>query len=215
MARGALALWEATGEKRFLDQAQRWVHTLNENFWDAFGGGYFTSAGSDEPLFVRVRSIFDQTQPPANSVMLGVLSRLGMATAETVYVDRCNKLIEGFAQEVTRAYLSAGSFLNGLEFAVSNLQIVVFGPVENQKTLELIAAVQGRSLPNKLLIVVPSGDSLPEGHPAKTLQMLNGNPTAYISQRGQVSQPINNPVALSQILQLPQQIPAPPGTRPQ
>ncbi|HTT98269.1 MAG TPA: thioredoxin domain-containing protein [Rhizomicrobium sp.] len=207
MARGALALWEATGEKRFLAQAQRWVHTLNENFWDAFGGGYFTSAGSDEPLFVRVRSIFDQTQPPANSVMLGVLSRLGMATADTAYVDRCNKLIEGFAQEVTRAYLSAGSFLNGLEFAVSNLQIVVFGTVDNQKTLELINAVLGRSLPNKLLIVVPSGDALPEGHPAKTLQLVNGNPTAYIVQRGQISQAINNPVALSQILQLPQQKP--------
>jgi len=214
MARGALALWEATGEKRFIDQAQRWVHTLNENFWDSFGGGYFTSAASDDPLFVRVRSIFDQTQPPANSIMLGVLSRLGMATAETVYIDRCNKLIEGFAQEVTRAYLSCGSFLNGLEFAVSNLQILVMGPIDNQKTLELIAAVQGRSLPNKLLIVVADGSALPEGHPAKNLQMVNGNPTAYICQRGQTSQPIVNPVALSQMLQLPQQRPVP-GTRPQ
>jgi uncharacterized protein YyaL (SSP411 family) len=214
MARAALALWETTGEKRFLDQAQRWVHTLNENFWDAFGGGYFTTSNSDDPLFVRVRSIFDQTQPPANSIMLGVLSRLGMATADTIYVDRCNKLIESFAQEVTRAFLSCGTFLNGLEFAVSNLQIVVFGPTDNQKTLELIAAVQNRSLPNKLLVVVPSGSALPEGHPAKNLQMVNGTPTAYICQRGQVSQPINNPVALSQILQLPQQQPTT-GMRPQ
>jgi uncharacterized protein YyaL (SSP411 family) len=214
MARAALALWEATGEKRFLDQAQRWVHVLNENFWDAYSGGYFTSSESDHKLFVRARSIFDQTQPPANSVMLGVLSRLGMATADPAHVNRGNKLIESFAQEVTRAYMSSGSFLNGLEFAVSNLQIVVFGPVDNQKTLELIAAVQGRSLPNKLLIVVPSGASLPEGHPAKNLQMVNGNPTAYICQRGQVTQPIENPVALSQMLQLPQQKLAP-GMRPQ
>jgi hypothetical protein len=43
---------------------------------------------------------------------------------------------------------------------------------------------------------------------------VNGNPTAYICQRGQTSQPINNPVALSQMLQLPQQKPTP-GTRPQ
>jgi hypothetical protein len=209
MSRAALALWEATGEKRFLDQAGRWVHTLNENFWDEFGGGYFTTSHSDDPLFARVRSIFDQTQPPANSVMLGVLSRLQMATQDPSYADRGNKLIQGFADEVTRAFLSSGTFLNGIEFFVSNLEILVMGTVDHQKTLELIAAVQGRSLPNKLLVVVPTGNDLPEGHPAKGKPMVNGNPTAYICQRGEVSQPITNPVALSQMLQLPPQRPQP------
>src|SRR5665213_1924762 len=34
MARAALALWEATGEQRFLNRAKAWLHTLNDNFWD-------------------------------------------------------------------------------------------------------------------------------------------------------------------------------------
>jgi hypothetical protein len=214
MARAALTLWEATGEKRFIDQAKRWVHTMNENFWDEFNSGYYTTPHSQDALFVRARSIFDQTQPPANSVMVSVLSRLHMATADVAYADRGNKLIQGFANEVTRASLSAGTFLNGIEFHATNLEIIVIGPIENAKTLELIAAVQGRSLPNKLLIVVPPGEKLPEDHPARDKAMFNGNPTAYIVQRGQVSAPINNPVALSQMLQLPQQR-APQGTRPQ
>ena len=164
MARAALALWEATGEKRFLEQAKRWVHTLNEDFWDAFNGGYYTTAHSQDPLFVRARSIFDQTQPPANGVMLSVLSRLHMATADVAYADRGGKLIQGFANEVTRAFMSSGTFLNGIEFHATNLEIVVMGPVDNPKTLELIAAVQGRSLPNRLLVVVPPVEKLPEGH---------------------------------------------------
>ncbi|MEI9930706.1 MAG: thioredoxin domain-containing protein [Rhizomicrobium sp.] len=50
MARAALALWEATGDKRFLEQAKRWVHTLNEDFWDALGDGYyFTSHSGRSP----------------------------------------------------------------------------------------------------------------------------------------------------------------------
>jgi hypothetical protein len=214
MSRAALALWEATGEKRFLDQAKRWVLTLNENFWDSLSSGYFSTSHTDDPLFVRVRSIFDQTQPPANGVMLGVLSRLHMATADKVYAERGNKLIQGFAGEVTRAFMSSGTFLNGVEFVASDLQIVVMGPVDNGKTLELVAAIQGRSLPNKLLIVVPNDQALPEGHPARGKPMVNGNPTAYICQRGQVSTAINNPVALSQMLQLPPQRPQP-GSRPQ
>ena len=214
MARAALALWEATGEKRFLEQAGRWVHTLNENFWDEFTGGYYTTAHGQDPLFVRARSIFDQTQPSANGVMVSVLSRLHMATADIAYGSRGTKLIESFANEVTRAFMSSGTFLNGIEFHATNLEIVVMGPVDNPKTLELIAAVQGRSLPNKLLVVIPPGEKLPEGHIARDKPMFNGNPTAYIVQRGSVSAPINNPVALSQMLQLPQQR-APQGTRPQ
>jgi uncharacterized protein YyaL (SSP411 family) len=110
--------------------------------------------------------------------------------------------------------MSSGTFLNGVEFVASDLQIVVMGPIDNGKTLELVAAVQGRSLPNKLLVVVPNDQALPEGHPVKGKPMVNGNPTAYICQRGQVSTAINNPVALSQMLQLPPQRPQP-GTRPQ
>ena len=34
MARGALHLWEVTGEARFLDAAKRWVGTLNDHFWN-------------------------------------------------------------------------------------------------------------------------------------------------------------------------------------
>jgi uncharacterized protein len=204
MARAALALWEATGEPRFLDQAKRWVHALNENFWDGAGGGYFFSAHDDDPLFVRIRSIFDQTQPPANSVMMGVLARLAMATADREYSERAGQLIQSFAEEAKRAFVSSGSFFNNLEFLATNLQIVVIGPLSHPKTRELVAAVLGRSLPNRLLIVVEPGQALPEGHPAQGKTMENGQPTAYLCQRGTCTAPMTNPVALSQMLLLPQ-----------
>ncbi|MEI9930707.1 MAG: hypothetical protein WDM89_09190 [Rhizomicrobium sp.] len=126
-----------------------------------------------------------------------------MATADADYADRCNKLILAFTGEVSRVVLSCASFLNNVEFAATNLEIVVIGPVDSSKTLDLVAAVQSRSLPNKLLVVAPPGQALPEGHPIKDKGMQNGVPTAYICQRGRVSAPITNPVTLSQMLQLP------------
>jgi uncharacterized protein YyaL (SSP411 family) len=208
MARAALALWESTGKTRFLEKAKHWVQAMNENFWDEFGGGYFFTGKRQEALFVRARSVFDQSQPPANAVMLGVLSRLHMATAEDVYAQRAASLIRAFAQEVTRAFPASGSFLNNLEFAATNLQIVVKGAADHAKTHELVAAVLGRSLPNKFLIVVPPDHALPEQHIAHDKAMVDGGPTAWLCQRGAISTPISNPVALSQILQLPQQRPA-------
>jgi hypothetical protein len=61
--------------------------------------------------------------------------------------------------------------------------------------------------------VVPPDQKLPAEHLAYDKTMLNGNPTAWLVQRGTISSAINNPVALSQLLQLPQQRPA--QTRPQ
>ena len=87
-------------------------------------------------------------------------------------------------------------------------------PVDNPKTHELIAAVQGRSLPNKLLVVVPPDQTLPEGHPCTRQDDVERQPHRLYLPARQISAPITNPVALSQMLQLPQQRP-PPGTRPQ
>jgi len=63
--------------------------------------------------------------------------------------------------------------------------------------------VMGRSLPNRTLHVVDSGNALPPNHPAHGKPMENGQPTAYICQRLTCSAPISNPVTLSQVLQLP------------
>ncbi len=213
MARAALALWEATGEQRFLDRAKGWTLTLNQHFWDGILGGYYMTADDDEPLIARTRPIYDQSQPPANSVMIGVLSRLHMATADNLYNERVSALIVSLAGEAARIFTSMGSFFNNAEFAATNLQIVIIGPPGNPKTRELAEAVLGRSLPNKLLTVVASDKSLPENHAARGKTMENGQPTAYICQRGNVAAPITSPVTLSQVLQLPQTRPQ--GTRTQ
>ena len=203
MSRAAFALWEATGDKRFLVRAQRWVQTLNEHFWDAQNGGYFYTPDDSDPLIVRTRVVFDQATPSANGLMVGILSRLHFATSDTAYRDRANALIQAFAGEVPRAWLSMATYLNGLEVAMTALQIVIVGPIDNTKTHELANAVLGRSLPCRTLIVVDPRESLPAGHPAQGKTMQNGQPTAYVCQRMTCSAPITNPVTLSQVLQLP------------
>ena len=112
----------------------------------------------------------------------------------------CRPVLPG---EVQRAHISMGSVLSGFEYALISLQIAVIGPPSNHKTQELVAAINGRPLPNLCLTVVEPDAGFPVGHPLHGKTMENGQPTAYISQRGAVSPPITNPVNLSQILQLP------------
>jgi uncharacterized protein len=214
MIRAALALWEATGDKQYLDYAKRWTLVMNEFFWDAQQGGYAQTAADDTPLLHRVRSVFDAATPSANGTMIGTLAKLFLATGDTTYRDRAGNIIGSFAAEVGRSFLGMGSYLNGLETLLAGLQIVVVGARDNPKTQELVTAVLGRSLPNRLLMVVDPSEALPEGHPAHGKTMENGQPTAYVCQHQNCSAPIANPVTLSQVLQLP---PRPPqgGGRPQ
>jgi uncharacterized protein YyaL (SSP411 family) len=207
MIRAALALWEATGDKQYLDRAHAWTRILNEHFWDAQNGGYFHTPDDAEQLIIRARNVFDQSTPSANGTMVGLLAKLNFATAEPSYRDNCNALIQAFSGEVNRAYISMGSYLNGIETALTSLQIVIVGPRNSAKTHELAAAVLGRSLPNRLLTIVDPGDSLPVGHAAHGKTMQNGQPTAFVCQRMTCSAPITNPVTLSQVLLLPPQRP--------
>jgi len=206
MIRAAMALWESTNDKRYLDQAHNWVRVLNEHFWDLQNGGYFHTPDDAEPLIVRPRTIFDQSVPCANGIMIQMLAKLHFATAEPSYRDRANALVQAFAGELPRAFISMSSYLNGLETVLTGLQIVIVGPITNPKTHELVSAVTGRSLPNKTLVLVDPGQDLPEGHPAHGKKMENGLPTAYVCQRMTCSAPITNPVTLSQVLQMPPRV---------
>jgi hypothetical protein len=204
MARAALALWEATNDKRYLERAQAWVRVMDEHFWDVQNGGYFQTSDDSDPVIVRSRMIFDQATPSASGVMISVLARLFLSTWDNRYRDRSNALIEAFSGELSRGFASMASYIAGLETVMTGLQIVIVGPLNSPKTHELVAAVMGRSLPNRVLLLVDPNQALASGHPAQGKNMEDGQPTAYVCQRQTCSAPITNPVTLSQVLQLPQ-----------
>jgi uncharacterized protein YyaL (SSP411 family) len=60
------------------------------------------------------------------------------------------------------------------------VQIVVAGPREDQATRDLIRAAYDRSLPNRLLQVIPPDAQLPARHPAAGKGMVGGKPAAYV-----------------------------------
>ena len=139
--------------------------------------------------------------------MIGVLGRLYYATTDQAYAERANNLIQAFAGDADTQYLQMASYLNNFEFCTSCLEIVVFGPQDDPRTQDLIKAAWGRSLPNRLLIVVSPGESVPAGHPADGKAMEEGMPTAYICGGSVCSPPVTNPAVLSQVLQLPENSP--------
>jgi uncharacterized protein YyaL (SSP411 family) len=97
------------------------------------------------------------------------------------------------------------AYFNGAETYSMALQVVIFGARGNAQTQELIRTVWGKALPGRLLLVVEPGENLPAGHPCADVGMQNGQATAYVCQGATRAGPIQSPVLLSQLLNLPQQ----------
>ncbi|HWC64278.1 MAG TPA: thioredoxin domain-containing protein [Rhizomicrobium sp.] len=205
MAEAALQLYEATGERRYVEKAKAWVGTLEANFWDTVRGGYYFTGHDAERLIIRIRMIFDQPVPSANAAMISLLTRLALITGEHGYGMKAQMVLQAFAGEFARSWASCGEFLNGFETFATGLQMVVVGPRTDPRTRELVRAIWGKSMPNRLLIQVEASEELPANHPAFGKPMENGQPTVYLCQRNNCSPPYTGAVSLSQVLTLPQQ----------
>ena len=66
MIKAALALYEATGERRYLDQALAWQRALDRHYANPDNGGYFLTADDAEGLVVRPAATHDDATPNPN-----------------------------------------------------------------------------------------------------------------------------------------------------
>ncbi len=102
MAQGLLALHEATGEARWLDEARALTDGMLARFADE-GGGLFFTADDSEELLARVKRPFDGATPSENGVAALVLVRLAELTGEARYLDAARRTLETFSAAMRNA----------------------------------------------------------------------------------------------------------------
>ena len=97
MTWAALRLYQATGDAAYLGQAVAWTATLDQHYWDAGRGGYFTAADDTSDVIVRLKSASDDAVPSANTIQLSNLIALAALTGDTRYDARARDLIVAFS----------------------------------------------------------------------------------------------------------------------
>ena len=197
MTRGALRLYEATGDESCLAQAESWVAVLDRHYWDASNGGYFYTADDAEALIVRTKTAHDNAVPSGNGTMIAVLSDLSLLTGKAAYRDRAEAIVKSFAGEVSRNFFPLATLLNSAERLARGLQIVIVGDREDPATERLARAVLDQALPDRLLSVISPKESLPHGHPAAGKGLVNGEPAAYICEHMTCQAPLTDPGAVA------------------
>ncbi len=200
LCRAALALHEATGDVGFLLQARNWVAVLDRHYWDETGGGYFFAAKDTEGLIARAKTAADSAVPAGNGTLVGVLTRLAILTGEEAYRRRAEAIVETFSGEVARNFFPLATLLNNVELLEKPLQIVIVGVRKDPVFLSLLRAAYNLSLPNRVVLTLPPGASLPIDHPASGKGLVDGKPAAYVCQGPVCSLPITDAESLLESL---------------
>jgi len=200
LARAAVLLFEATGERDYLDQAESWVATVEAHFRDPAAGGYFFAADDVDDLIARTKTAFDNATPAGNAVLAEVLVRLYHLTGTDSYRVRADEIFAVFGGELERNIYALTALIGAFELAQDPLQVVVIGESGDSATGALMRALHGPSQANKIVQAIAPGGDLPAGHPAVGKTQIDGRPTAYVCRGPTCSLPLTDPGALKTAL---------------
>ena len=99
---GLLELFEAGGDRAWLDWALELQRSQNELFWDDEAGGWFSTDGRDRTILWRFKDDYDGAEPAASSMSvrnLQTLERLGVAPDDAR--DKIERTFRLFAERMT------------------------------------------------------------------------------------------------------------------
>jgi uncharacterized protein YyaL (SSP411 family) len=97
LTHGLLNLHDATGEKRWLDEARALADTAVKWHADEVRGGFFFTAHDHEKLFARAKDGYDGATPSGNGLMTRNLIRLATKTDDAKYREAAGKSLRTFA----------------------------------------------------------------------------------------------------------------------
>lgn len=194
----ALRLFEATQDPRYLKHAQRWTATLDDHYWDAGGGGYYTAAEDTLDVIVRLKSASDDAVPSANTIQLSNLIALAALTGDTTYDDRARQVVAAFGDAVATRPISHCGLISASFDLDSLAQLIAVGDDDRR----FIEAIHQRSMPGAIEISVPHGrgDGLPGSLVAKL--SIDAGSMAYICRGPTCEAPLTEPVELVSRLDL-------------
>ncbi len=191
---GLINLYEATFEKRWLDEAVALNDMLIRHYHDTQGGAFFFTADDGEELLARTKNPHDGAIPSGNSVQAMNLLRLAILLDRKDYRAKAEGIFKAFKPMAER---SAGAFerlLCAVDFYYGQpKEIALIGPKDSAQLQELVRALYVSYLPNK--VVAWAEGNAKEGESAiallKLKKQIKGKPTAYVCQDYRCKKPVH------------------------
>jgi uncharacterized protein YyaL (SSP411 family) len=186
MMRAALALFEATGEGTYLDQARTWRDVLLHHYRIPETGLLAMTAAGSAALIVRPQPTHDEAVPNANGVFADALVRLAALTGAEEDRRLADDMLATLSGVAASAPVGHTSILNALDLHLRGLSVVVVNDVNEALT----AAALRLPYLERTVTAVRDPTVLPDAHPASALARSAHGPTAMVCAGMRCSLPV-------------------------
>ena len=189
VAHGLLELHVATGELRWLEEANRLARLAVELFADEQRGGFYLSPADGEELVARKKDLEDQPTPSGNSMLAMVLLKLARIYGDEELERQAVGVFRLLHGAMARVPLAFGHALSALELHFSTpRELAIVGPSDSEVARAALEPFQ----PNTVVAVGPS----PEVPLLAGKGLVNGKPAVYVCERFACRVPVTDPAEL-------------------
>jgi len=191
--RAALALYEATGERRYLDHALAWQSAFDTHYADPDTGGYYLSADDASDLLLRPHSTSDDATPNPNAVAAQNLVRLSVLAGNDTWRQKADQLIEAILSAVERNLFGHVALLNALDLRLRGAEIVATG----RETERFAQAALKLPYVDRIVLRAKTSADLPAAHPAHEKLKATQASAVFICIAERCSLPVTNADAIA------------------
>jgi uncharacterized protein YyaL (SSP411 family) len=190
VAHGLLELHVASGDLRWLEEANRLARLAVDLFADEDRGGFFLTPAHGEELVARTKDLDDHPTPSGNSMLAHVLLRLARIYGEEELERRAVSVFRLLHNALTEAPSAFGWALCALDLHFSpRRELAIVGPPSSDVARAALAGFD----PNAVVAFGPSSAvPLLQGK-----EPVDGHPAVYVCERFACRAPVTDPAALS------------------
>jgi uncharacterized protein YyaL (SSP411 family) len=190
VANGLYELHVATGELRWLEEANRLARLAIELFGDDERGGFFLTPEHGERLVARQKTFDDHPTPSGNSMLAFVLLRLARIYGDNELERRAVEVFRLVHGALPRAPQAFGHALSALDLHFSpSRELAILGPVESDVARAALTPFE----PSSVVAVGPAeGVPLLEGK-----DLVDGMPAVYVCENFACRSPVTDATSLA------------------
>jgi uncharacterized protein len=198
VALGAVALYQLTFERVWLDRARALAEVMMTLFWDDEAQAFFDTAADAEPLVTRPRDVTDNAIPSGSSLAAELLLVLGDLFDDKEYSARARYLLETIAEPMARYPTAFGHALGAADMAVRGaVEVAIAGDPGDEAFGALAGVVANRYVPS---LVLAGG----RGKGVRGIALMDGRDgegaTAYVCRAYACDAPTTDPAELTRQL---------------
>jgi uncharacterized protein len=200
-----LDLYQASFDVEWLKFATQLQETQDRLFFDEKSGGYFSTSGKDESVFLRMKDDNDGAEPAASSVAALNLLRLSQFRDDKQLDERARKTIDAFGNTLSHFPSAMPRMLVALDHSLSKpRQIVIAGKKDAPETQALLKEVHRHFQPKTILLLADGSEGqkyLGEKNEAiSAMSLVDGKPAAYVCENFTCKAPVTDVKALAELL---------------